>query len=205
MKKKALYISSAVATALILWAGIVYVMNQRPGGHDVGAMEQAAKAASEAEAARSAEREQAAVEISSYQYTETYIHPARDFAFKYPAGFAVTPLPSGEAEAITIQSKTGKVGIQILITPVDGPDADVTSQMINDSVPDMSIDSAQEVQIGENRKGLAFLSDNPAFDGASREVWFMWRGKLYQISTYAAYDGFLKGLFGTWQFNSAAR
>lgn len=45
-----------------------------------------------------------------------------------------------------------------------------------------------------------FQSDNPAFDGASREVWFVYNDYLYQISAYAEFDEFLKELFGTWQF-----
>ncbi len=45
------------------------------------------------------------------------------------------------------------------------------------------------------------MSDNPAFAGASREVWFVFNTNLYQISTYTEFDELLKGLFGTWQFN----
>src|SRR3990167_4703188 len=67
--------------------------------------------------------------------------------------------------------------------------------------PDMVIKDAQEVSIGDKRKGLAFGSDNAAFDGDSREVWFVFGGKLYQISAYMKHDDLLKGVFETWQFD----
>jgi hypothetical protein len=59
---------------------------------------------------------------------------------------------------------------------------------------------AQLVEVGPNYVGLAFKSDNQAFDGASREVWFVFRGNLYQISTYAWLDPLLQAIFKTWQF-----
>jgi len=100
--------------------------------------------------------------------------------------------------------------VQIVISPY-GPDTDITEAMIHSDIPELKISDAQELLIGEGRKGLAFMSDNPAFcaspepcvkegNGKSREVWFVFGGNLYQISTYAEQDEFLKRLFGTWQF-----
>ena len=72
--------------------------------------------------------------------------------------------------------------------------------MIEKDIPDLLITDAQTVEIGDNYKGLAFKSDNSAFGGASREVWFVFRNNLYQISTYEKFDELLKKVFSTWVF-----
>ena len=158
--------------------------------------------------------------ISAYQYTQEYSHPTYHFSFKYPDGFTVSTIPpvmsevepsaEGQGETVLVESADSKVGVQIVISPY-GSDVDITAEMIARDIPEMKVSDAQELLVGEGRKGLAFMSDNPAFcaspepcaeegNGKAREVWFVFGGNLYQISTYAEQDEFLKGLFGTWQF-----
>ena len=137
--------------------------------------------------------------ISSYQYTETYTHPTHRFSFKHPAGFTITPLETESEEVLLIESPNKKIGIQIMITPY-GEDIDLTEDIVRASISETKMSDAQPVEIGKGRRGVAFLSDNPQFGGASREVWFVYKKNLYQISTYAEFDGFLKGMFGTWEF-----
>jgi hypothetical protein len=140
------------------------------------------------------------VAISKYKYTKEYKHTNGNFSFMYPVDFTATSIPSGDGEAVVVQNSKTKVGVQVLITPFDGEDIDITPEIIKESLSDMKIENPQSVEIGQSRKGLAFLSDNQSFGGASREVWFVFRGNLYQISTYSDLDPFLQGLFGTWKF-----
>lgn len=140
--------------------------------------------------------------IASYQYTQTYVDPTYGFSFQYPDGFTVTTVPSsgeGQGDTILVESEDKKVGIQMILSPY-GSDVDITAALVQADIPNMKVSDPQTVEIGMSRRGLAFRSDNPAFGGQSREVWFVFEGTLYQISTYAAYDEFLKGLFGTWKF-----
>ena len=147
--------------------------------------------------------------FSDYQYTQTYSDETYHFSFQYPEGFTVTAVSDmgGEGgKTILVESDDKKVGIQILISSY-GSDVDITEAMIESDIPDMRVSDPQTVEIGSSRKGLAFMSDNPAFGGASREVWFVYpepgRGVasyLYQISTYAEFDELLKAVFGTWTF-----
>jgi|SRR3989344_502537 len=140
--------------------------------------------------------------FSDYQYTQTYSDETYHFSFNYPEGFTVTAVSDmgGEGgKTILLESDDKKVGIQILISPY-GSDVDITEAMIESDIPDMRVSDPQTVEIGSSRKGLAFMSNNPAFSGASREVWFTSGGYLYQISTYAEFDELLKKLFGTWTF-----
>lgn len=147
---------------------------------------------------------------SEDQYAQTYSDETYHFSFKYPEGFTVTVVPlavsevepsvgKGGGETILVESSDKKIGIQMLISPY-GSDVDITEAMIRSDIPNMKVSDVQTVEIGPNRKGLAFMSDNSAFGGASREVWFVFNGNLYQISTYAEFDELLKGLFGTWTF-----
>lgn len=135
-------------------------------------------------------------------FTHTYTNKKYSLSFGYPDGYSVrsTPNADGGGDTILIQNDTTKKGVQILITPYDDADANITEKKIETDIPDMKVSDPQPVPVGRNQ-GLAFISDNGAFDGNSREVWFVFKGNLYQISTYASYDDFVKTLFSTWKFN----
>ena len=141
-------------------------------------------------------------EIPKYQYTKTFTNPTYHYAFKYPEGFSVNSNPADEGEVTLVMNPKTNVGVQILVTQYDGSETVLTEGMIHESIPDMAIREPQELLLGGGKtgKGLAFVSDNEAFGGESREVWFIYKGNLYQISTYRNLDEFLKGLFATWQF-----
>lgn len=122
------------------------------------------------------------------------------FSLDTPEGFTAGELPPDESggTAIVLQNEKGE-GIQIYIVP--GSEQNVlTAEDIRASIPDMEVSSPEVVEIGNQYKGVAFLSDNSAFGGASREVWFYYKGNLYQISTYLRLDALLKAMFLTWRF-----
>jgi hypothetical protein len=123
------------------------------------------------------------------------------FSLRMPEGFTAAELPEDEngGKAITFQDSQGN-GIQVYVLPFSGDTQTLTADMIRRDIPDMQVESVQEVEIGNNR-GVAFLSDNEAYGGKSREVWFIFRGNLYQISTYAHLDNLLQTMIATWKFN----
>jgi len=137
-----------------------------------------------------------------------YANSIYGFSLKMPADFSASESqdPSSGDDTIVLQNQSGD-GIQIVISPFGedtGHGYTLTADRIHQDLPDLEIDDIQPVDIGTTSPayvGLAFLSDNPAFDGASREVWFVFRGNLYQISTYARLDPLLQAIFTTWQFN----
>lgn len=137
---------------------------------------------------------------------QNYNNSVYGFSLMMPAGFAANESqdPSTGADTVVLQNKTGD-GIQIVITPFneDKPPYSgytLTQARILQDLPGLAIADEQPVVVGPNYTGLAFKSDNLAFDGASREVWFVFRGNLYQISTYARLDPLLQAIFKTWQF-----
>ena len=123
------------------------------------------------------------------------------FALDVPEGFTTSELPEDEngSTTIIIQNEKGE-GIQIFITPTDEGQNVLSAEQIRADIPDMKVDDVETVEIGSDYTGVAFRSDNDAFEKNSREVWFYFRGNLYQISTYARLDGLLKAMFSTWKF-----
>jgi hypothetical protein len=118
-----------------------------------------------------------------------------------PADFKAQELP-GELESgqtIVLQNAKGD-GVQIYITKYPEDLHELTGDNVRIAIPDMRVVQDQVVEIGEDYKGVAFMSDNEAFGGASREVWFVFHGYLFQISTYARLDPLLKSMFATWHF-----
>lgn len=134
------------------------------------------------------------------QLTKEYRNETLRFSLSLPESFTAGELPVDDdgGRTIVLQNEHGE-GIQIYARPFDDI-RNLTADMIRHDIPDMEISDVQTVEIGENHSGIAFLSDNEAFGGASREVWFVFRGNVYQISTYARLDSLLQALFATWKF-----
>lgn len=134
-------------------------------------------------------------------FANTYKNDKYHFSLSVPQGFSTQEIPndSTQGQTIVLQDEEGN-GIQILITPSPEDIAHLTADRVHQDIPDMKVSDVQPVEVGANHSGIAFMSDNEAFAGASREVWFVFHGNLYQISTYARLDGLLQTMFGTWKF-----
>lgn len=144
-------------------------------------------------------------EIRGGEYTgaplqTNYENKTYSFSLRTPKGFSVQELPTDEtgADTVILQNEKGE-GIQIRISPFEDIRA-LTADMVRENIPDMQISETETVAIGPEYTGVAFISDNEAFGGSSREVWFVYQGNLYQISTYARLDTLLKAMFATWKF-----
>jgi hypothetical protein len=135
----------------------------------------------------------------------TYQNPTYHFSINYPDGYTVSdvddPTAGGNTLLIQDNSTNGDGGIQIFISPYTDPDTNITPDFIAANAPDVTVNNPQEVAMSAGGgKGLAFESNNAAFGGASREVWFVYNGNLYQISTYLQYGNLLQTMMGTWKF-----
>lgn len=129
-----------------------------------------------------------------------YMSEDHRFSVTMPEGFSARESSIDGVDTIVFENDKAE-GIQIVISPYDDV-PQLTKAMILKDIPDMAVTDEQPVEIGSNHTGIAFKSDNPAFDGASREVWFVFRGELFQISTYERFDPLLVAMFGTWQFDA---
>ncbi len=142
------------------------------------------------------------VDYSTVLLIQPYSNEQFNFSLSMPGNFEARQLAEDGSGATTIlfESTDRADGVQIIVSPFDEDLRELTAERIQQDVPDLVISDPQPVEIGENYKGLAFKSDNEAFDGASREVWFVFRGNLYQISTYERLDTLLQKIFSTWKF-----
>lgn len=127
-----------------------------------------------------------------------YVNSKYKFSAVIPEGYSVREIKSDESDSIVMENTAGD-GIQVMISPYSDIEV-LTEQMVKQSIPDLEMKQVQIIEVGEKYKGIAFLSNNPDFGGASRDVWFVFRGHLYQISTYERLDAVLKSMFSTWQF-----
>lgn len=130
---------------------------------------------------------------------KTYDDSVYGFSFKYPQEFNVGRFLDDYREHIVVQNADKRQGFQIVISPFD-EEIDITRERIKEDIRDISVEDPQPVELGKYGKGLAFLSRNNSF-GKSREVWFVFDGNLYQVSTYASLDTLLQAVMNSWQFN----
>lgn len=142
------------------------------------------------------------IDYSTVDMTRSYSNSAYKFSLNMPETFTARELPPDDSGATTIllQNADDIDGVQIRVSPFSEDLHTLTADRIHQDVPDMKIIEPQPVDVGDNYTGLAFKSDNDAFGGASREVWFVFRSNLYQISTYDRLDPLLKKIFATWKF-----
>lgn len=134
------------------------------------------------------------------ELTKPYVNDDFAFSIKIPDTFSVQEFQTDASTVIVLDGGEG-TGVQILITPYGEDVKTFTADMIRQDLPELKISDVQPVEVGESHRGLAFRSDSADFGGASREVWFVFEGNLYQISTYERLDDLLKAIFGTWQFS----
>jgi hypothetical protein len=134
--------------------------------------------------------------------TKPYSNDQYQFSLSMPDNFTARELVADDSgsKTILLESADHADGVQIIVSPFSEDLHALTADRIHQDVPDMKISEPQPVEIGANYTGLAFKSDNDAFGGASREVWLVFRGNLYQISTYDRLDPLLKKIFATWKF-----
>lgn len=121
------------------------------------------------------------------------------FSFNYPEEYEVTVFeePVGGATFVVQDKKSD--GFQVIVSPFDEPLTALTEERVRRDIPDLTIEAVQPVLLGDAGQGIAFVSDNDAFGGASREVWFVFDGYLFQISTYLKNDPLLQAVLGTWE------
>ncbi len=126
---------------------------------------------------------------------EQYTNEEHRFSILMPQGFGVRETDN----SIVVEDKDGN-GIQIVITQL-GEDIKILDEArIRADLPDLLIEQPQMVAVGGGNTGLAFKSNNPAFGGASREVWFVKNSNLYQIVTYDRLQPLLSAVFSTFTF-----
>lgn len=135
--------------------------------------------------------------LPSVPLVKEYQNATYKFSLKMPMDFTAREIGSTDSKTVLLEGKDGQ-GIQILISPFDDI-KEITAEMIHTDIPDLKIIDSQIIEV-EGHKGISFQSDNQSFAGASAEIWFVFRGNLYQISTYKHMENVLQDVFASWKF-----
>ena len=131
---------------------------------------------------------------NSKLYQSTDYH----FSVYYPDHLSVDQQSvDGGSAVVLFKDKARSEGFQIFITPYG--DQKITAERFKMDEPSGVMNSPQNITI-DGAPATEFLSTNPAM-GASREIWFLHGGYLYEITTPQPLDPWLLSIMQTWKFN----
>jgi len=129
---------------------------------------------------------------------DVYFHQNPNFSFQKPEGFTIGEVDEGGgSKSIIVQNTDTGLGFQIFVSPFDEDINVLTENRIRQDLPSLIIDKPQKIQVNES-EGLAFVSQNQSF-GKSREVWFVHKSFLYQMSTYIESEALLQKVLETFE------
>ena len=127
-----------------------------------------------------------------------YTNEQYGFSFSYPKGLVYKEFDEGAgAQTIVFQKPNDiKTGFQIYVTPY--AEKTITGERI---LYDASgaVSDLKEEYLRDDFIVATFESDAPIF-GKTREIWFLHGGYLFEVTTYAELDEWLRGIVKTVKF-----
>ena len=126
-----------------------------------------------------------------------------------PADFSAYPphtSPAGDetgartGQAIVLKNTAG-AAVQIQITQdTRAPSSNIlTAEDIEQQAPYLDLTEAQPLQIAPGVTGLTFIDkEHPAYGTSTDEVWFAYRGNLYQVIADSKDRALFKTMIATW-------
>lgn len=119
------------------------------------------------------------------------------FSLLYPQGLSIHERSEGGgATTITFEDIKKGTGFQIFVVPYDEPQ--VSEERFTQDEPSGVRESLEPVVIN-GATGAAFYSVNTAL-GETREVWFVYGGFLYEVTTLKPLEAWLVPIIQTWEF-----
>jgi hypothetical protein len=142
---------------------------------------------------------QSNVEAVQNRMTEKYVNRELGFGFGHPPGYSATTFSSDpESTTLLLQHPDKRASLQIVVTQLDEP-ITLTADYIRQELPEYPVKNPEPVRLDGKKRGVVFASENEKF-GESREIWFTRKQMLFQISSYRAFDPFVKAIFSSWTF-----
>jgi hypothetical protein len=120
-----------------------------------------------------------------------------NFSLFYPQELTVSPYnEGGGAATITFQNPDTVEGFQIFITPYD--ETQISDARFKQDEPSGVRESLSNITV-DGATGAEFFSTDVNL-GATREVWFIHGGFLYEVTTLKSLDSWLADILQTWKF-----
>lgn len=135
---------------------------------------------------------------SKYNLSLSFKSSFDQFAIKYPSGFSVKHDTVEDLQIYTIENGKGE-GVQVSVSAFDEGGDSLTPTRIEDETG-ITVESAEDFTVAGKGKGISFVGDGTGL-GHSREFWFVYRGRLYQVSAHLEYENLARAILATWQFN----
>lgn len=126
-----------------------------------------------------------------------FLHPTYHFSLLVPEEMIIeTYKEKGGAQTVTFETPNTEPprDFQIYIVPYN--DEQITSSQIAKDTHGTAIGEPQDVILGSNVRGIIFESENSTL-GRLREVWFLMKGQLFEVTTTAGNDEWLAEILGT--------
>lgn len=188
---KARVIGAAGVVAVLLAGGVTLWQGWSVNG---GVIEQAADAASRVP---SISVEPVAAPVRPVATgLKRYHNDVLKFSVDYPEELPVSEQASGSALTVSFQRAAGEPGFQIFAVPYT--DEQITKERFLYDVPSGVMRDKVDAVV-DGAPGVAFYSTNMAM-GDTYEIWFLYDGYLYEVTTYKELDTGLQSIMQTWKF-----
>jgi len=102
----------------------------------------------------------------------------------------------GTAMTVTFEDPFGNRGFQVFIVPYG--EEKITPERFKADVPSGVITNSKSIVL-DGVPAEAFYSSSRAL-GDTYEIWFIYHGFLYEVTTYKAYDTWLREIMSSWKF-----
>ena len=129
--------------------------------------------------------------------TSVYSHPS-GFSFQYPKNFHISAFSEEEGEIVLVQDDSAVAGFQIYAVSFNGDTNALTEQNIKKYIPNISTIDPQPVTVTGGGRGITFVSESD--NTKTREVWFITKGRLYQITANINSESLLLEVLKTFTF-----
>ena len=119
---------------------------------------------------------------------KTYQDPELGVSFEYPDNLTFQQFPQDDGLVIVIQGNDGQNGFQAVVAPYEESEA-LSLDLIRDFAEDLTIKDEKEIALGEKGEvqAFSFTLKDPSEEeedlATFNEIWFVRKGKLYQISS----------------------
>ena len=126
-----------------------------------------------------------------------YHSPFYGISLLYPEGFSVTEYPEPVTKLTTVfEDPASDFTFQVHVLPYG--DAQITETRLKLDIPSGIMRNPLDIMVGGVRATM-FESEDASL-GATREVWFLNGGFLYEVTTPLAHDAALSEIMRSWEF-----
>lgn len=126
---------------------------------------------------------------------EKYINSVYFFSFEHSKATQIEEVRNAGSETILVTDALGS--FQIHITPFDEKGSSITKERLIRDIPDLKIEKSESIVVDKNAQGLEFISEENG--EKKKEVWFVAKGYLYQITAPIESEAFMKKTLATWK------